>query len=63
MHQIQSVRLQAWGENYVQAVTFIGGETGKDTLAQLKTQKGKGEVSEYLVDQGYKVVGVYGYLD
>ena len=55
--------MQAWGQNYVQGIQFLGGHMGTDTLASLKTAKGKGDVNSFAVEPDDRVVGVYGYLD
>lgn len=60
---ISAVRIQAWGENYVQALTLLGGQSHSEELAKLTCSKGKGDTRTYEVDPGDRVVGVYGYQD
>ena len=42
---------------------MLGGESHRDTLAMLKTAKGKGDTSSFLVEPDARVVGIYGYMD
>ena len=60
---ISAVRVQAWGVNYVQALTLLGGETHNEELAKLTCSKGKGDVRTYEVEPGHRVMGIYGYQD
>ena len=41
-HEVRAVSIQAWGQNYVQAITLMGGINRRDMLAQLTASKGKG---------------------
>lgn len=41
---VTAIRVQAWGENYVQALTLLGGQGNSEELASLAASKGKGEV-------------------
>ncbi len=59
MH-ISNVSVQAWGQNYVQALTLMAGDT---ILSKLTSSKGKGEVRTYEVAKGDRIVGIYGYQD
>ena len=61
--QITSVSIQAWAQNYVQAVTLFGGANNSQQLAQLAASKGKGDTNTYMLDSGQRIVGIYGYQD
>ena len=58
-----AVRVQAWGQNYVQALTLLGGANNSEELASVAASKGKGEVQTYLIEPGARLVGIYGYQD
>ena len=64
MH-VHGVRIQAWSQNYVQALTFLGeereGGNGPQELATLAASKGKGETLVFNVEAGQRIVGIYGY--
>lgn len=60
---VTAVNIQAWDQNYVQALTFLGGEGNSQQLASLAASKGKGETSTYLIEPGWRLVGIYGYQD
>ena len=55
--------VQAWDENYVQALTLLGSGGSEDVIASLSSAKGKGELKTYKVEAGERVVGIYGYQD
>lgn len=60
---ITGATVQAWGENYVQALTLLGGSQRDQTLIKLTSSKGKGEARTYDVEAGERIVGIYGYQD
>ena len=53
---IHGIRIQAWSQNYVQALTFLGEEAagggGPEELAALAASKGKGETLVFNVEPG-----------
>jgi len=61
--QVTAARIQAWGQNYVQSFTLLGGKNNKDVLAQLTSSKGKGSAEMYNIEPGHRIVGIYGYMD
>ena len=60
---ITSARIQAWGQNYVQSFSLLGGKNNNDVLAQMTSSKGKGQAEVYNIQPGHRVVGIYGYMD
>lgn len=60
---IGAASIQAWGENYVQVLTLLGGPKNENIIMQLTSQKGKGEVKNFVLEEGERIVGVYGYVD
>ena len=61
--QITSVNIQAWAQNYVQALTLFGGANNSQQLAQVAASKGKGDTNTYTLEPGQHIVGIYGYED
>ena len=44
-------------------MTLFGGMGNSQQLAQLAASKGKGETNTYLIEPGWRLVGIYGYQD
>ena len=60
---VNAISVQAWGQNYVQALTLLGGDAHDQELAVVAASKGKGENQTFIVEPGSRVIGIYGYQD
>lgn len=58
--QVSSVGLRAWKENYVQTINF---KHSNQEAAKIESQSNNGQMKEFKLERGERIIGVHGYLD
>jgi hypothetical protein len=60
-NDLEKISVQAWGQNYVQAIQFYVAQN--TMVGSFESQNAKGKFDDFRINSGQRIIGVYGYTD